>query len=297
MTVINNIKTLAVGKGARALLVGRKHSPTILMTTGLVGVVAAGVLASRATLQLEPIVEDLELTTTLIKEVGKNSDVSGSEVKRDLTKAYVGSSLKIAKLYAPSVTLGAVSVVCILGAHNILSKRNVGLAAALKITETSFKQYRERVVAEHGAEKDREYKLNLRAQEVDGDEKGKKEVAMVFDPDLGVSGYARIFDKDNVNWDRRQDYNVMFLKTNQSYANDRLKAHGHLFLNEVYDMIGFEHSREGAVTGWIYDGNGDNFVDFGLFEFNNIRAGAIADGTEGHILLDFNVDGSIWDKI
>jgi hypothetical protein len=296
MTAVETIKTLSIGKGARAVLQVRKFSPELLTGVGVVGVVAAGILASRATLKLEPIVNDLEIKRELIKGAGATNGKTEHEVKKELTKSYVNSSMQVVKLYTPSVVIGAASITAILGAHGIMKKRNVALAGALKISSDMVERYRAKFIEEHSEEEDREFRLNLRAQETE-DESGEKTIAMALDPDIGVSGYARIFDRDNVNWDRRPEYNIMWLKTHQSYANDRLKAHGHIFLNEVYDMLGFPHSKEGALVGWVWQGDGDNYVDFGIFEFNNIRAGALADGTEGHVMLDFNVDGPIWDKI
>ena len=69
-----------------------------------------------------------------------------------------------------------------------------------------------------------------------------------------------------------------------------------LFLNEVYDMIGFEHTPEGAVAGWVKD-NGDGFVSFGLDDVNNESARRFVNGEDNVVLLDFNVDGIIFDKI
>ena len=92
----------------------------------------------------------------------------------------------------------------------------------------------------------------------------------------------------------------MFLKDQQRYANDILKSKGHLFLNEVYDMLSIPRTKAGQVVGWIYDEKhpvGDNFVDFGIYDIYNERARDFVNGYERTILLDFNVDGNILDMI
>ena len=92
----------------------------------------------------------------------------------------------------------------------------------------------------------------------------------------------------------------MFLRAQQQYANDKLIAQGHLFLNEVYDMLGLPRTKAGAIVGWVYDDNnavGDNFVDFGIYDVHRETARDFVNGYERSILLDFNVDGVIYDLI
>ena len=88
----------------------------------------------------------------------------------------------------------------------------------------------------------------------------------------------------------------MFLKQQQSYANDLLKSRGHLFLNEVYDLLGIQRTKAGNIVGWIYDEKnpvGDNFVDFGIYDINRPKNRDFVNGYERTIILDFNVDGDI----
>jgi hypothetical protein len=86
----------------------------------------------------------------------------------------------------------------------------------------------------------------------------------------------------------------MFLQCQQNYFNQQLKARGHVFLNEIYDAIGLERSKAGTIVGWVTDGNGDGYIDFGMFEDASRR---FINGIEPSILLDFNVDGVIYDLI
>ena len=84
----------------------------------------------------------------------------------------------------------------------------------------------------------------------------------------------------------------------ETFANDLLKARGRLFLNEVYRMLGIDETKAGQVVGWVYNPDnptGDNFVDFGIYNMQRERVRAFVNGYEPNILLDFNVDGVIWD--
>lgn len=127
-----------------------------------------------------------------------------------------------------------------------------------------------------------------------------------FNPDnrivneVNVSQYAKLFDDSCIGWTKDPEYNMNFLKCQQNYCNDKLKAKGHLFLNEVYDMLGIPRSKAGAVVGWVYDEKnpiGDNFVDFGLFDSNDERNSDFINGYKNTAILDFNVDGNILNYI
>ena len=284
----------------------RKHSPEILAVGGAVGVVASGVMACRATTKLSEILEEpkqeIEKLKKYVGEKGYTEKYSEEDSKKDLAILYVQSGVKVAKLYAPSVTLGALSLGCMLGSNHILRKRNIGLAAAYATIDKSFKGYRKRVVERFGEELDRELRYNIKAKEIEeikidskGKEKVEKTTVSAVDPTIH-SDYARFFDASCTGWEKNAEYNLMFLKQQQNHANDLLKKRGHLFLNEVYDMLGFDRTEAGQYVGWLYDEkfpNGDNFVDFGIYDMDKERNRAFVNGHEPVILLDFNVDGKI----
>lgn len=282
---------LIKGKAARALLIAQKFSPEALTVIGVVGVVASAVLASRATLKLE---ETVDLANERLRVA--RAELVTKEDKKPLVRAQTRNVLEIVKLYGPSVTLGVASLTCIVSAHGILHKRNVAIAAAYKAVEGSFEQYRKRVVEEFGEEKDTEYRQGIRTT-VEKGEDGKKTTTKAFDP-TDVSLYARFFDEGNPNWSRFPGQNLVFLKIQQQYMNDLLITRGHVFLNDVYDALGMERTGAGAATGWVIrkDG-GDNYIDFGIYNADNEQARAFVNGNERNILLDFNVDGVIWDLI
>lgn len=303
---INNLVNSATRTLNRAGLKLKKHSPEIMVTAGVVGVVTSAVMACKATTKAGSIIEEKNSEMAKIHKVSETvdaSEYSEQDLKKDTAIVYVQTGVKFAKLYGPSIALGVVSIASILAGHNILRKRNFALAAAYTAVDTSFKEYRSRVVDRFGKELDRELRYNIKAQEVEetvvdektGKEKKVKKTVEVADPNT-YSDYARFFEDGCNGWSKNPEFNLMFLKNQQSYANDLLKTRGHLFLNEVYDLLGIPRTQAGNVVGWIYDEehpNGDNFVDFGIYDINKAKNRDFVNGYERTILLDFNVDGDI----
>lgn len=300
-----------VGKASLQL---KKHSPEILMVAGVVGTVASTVLACKATTKVSKILEEKNNTLDTIHNGVKNGEINGVEYteqdsKKDLTIVYTQTGIKLAKLYAPAVVVGTLSITSIVAGHQILKKRNLALAAAYAVVDKGFKDYRKRVVERFGEDLDKELRYNIKAKEVEEiivDENGNQaiEKKMVKELDKDAvsknSEYARFYDDGNDEWSKDPEFNLMYLRRQQEYANEVLKSRGHLFLNEVYDMLGIPRSKAGQVVGWIYDEknpNGDNYVDFGIYDLDDERKRAFVNGYERSILLDFNVDGVIYDLI
>ena len=303
MKLINSISKLT----GRTGLVLKKHSPEILLAAGIGGTVASAVLACRATLKCEEVLTNARGKFANIKEARETvsvEDYSDQDYKKDLTVAYVQTAVDFIKLYGPAVSLGVASMVCIVGSHGIMRKRNVALIAAYKAVEEGFYAYRKRVAEEFGEEKDYIYKHGLKAEQVietDVDEDGKPRKIKTTKLSAGdpndTSVYARFFDSSCREWSTTPEYNLMFLQAQQNYFNNMLQARGHVFLNEVYDALGIDRSNAGAVVGWVVSTTGDNYIDFGIFDGDKPRTRAFVNGYEPHILLDFNVDGVIYDLI
>lgn len=291
----------------------KKHSPEILVVAGVIGTVASAVMACRATTKIGEILDESNETLDAIHKYSENPETvpetieySPDDVKKDLAVTYVQTGLKIAKLYAPSVVLGGLSISAMLVSNNILRKRNVALAAAYATVDKGFKEYRERVVERFGEAVDHELRYNIKAKEIEEtvvDEKGKEkkvkkkvDVANINE----YSDYARWFDSSNPNWEETPDYNLMFLKAQQKYANDKLIAEGRLFLNDVYEALGIPKTKAGQIVGWVYDPSNpdiDSLVDFGIFDCYKENARNFVNGVEPAILLDFNCDGNVWDSM
>ena len=305
---MNNIVNSATKTFHRIGFKIKKHSPEILLVTGITGVVTSAVMACKATTKVDNIVEESKNTIDLIHEGMETGNIRGVEYteedgKKDISIVYVRTGVKFAKLYGPSVLLGLTSIGCILASNNIIHKRNVALSAAYTAIDRSFKGYRSRVIERFGENMDRELRYNIKTQEVKetvvdeetGKKKTVKSTVSVVDPNTH-SDYAKFFDEYCAGWTKDAEYNLLFLRQQQNYANELLKSRGHLFLNEVYDMLGIDRTKAGNIVGWVYDEEhpiGDNFVDFGIYVLDNEKARDFVNGRERSILLDFNVDGDI----
>lgn len=287
------IKNAVTSKLGRQILIGQKHMPAILFVAGVTGVVATVVLACRATLKVTDIIEEAQ---EQIDEV-ESLEHSDSEEGKALAKIYFRAGGKIALLYAPAVGVGILSVGALTGAHVTLTRRNVALTAAYAAVEKGFRQYRDRVVAEFGEGKDAEFRYGASKGEiVEETAEGPKvsEVTRLGCDDPSI--YARWFDDSCSTWQRNPESNRFFLKCQQNYLNDLLKSRGHVFLNEVYERLGMKHTRPGSIVGWV-KGQGDGFIDFGIFNVHSHTNRDYVNGWLDKVLLDFNVDGVIYDKI
>lgn len=290
----------------------KKHSPEILIVAGVVGTVTSAVMACKATTKVGKIAEAHEKQIDEVHEAVEKGVTKAGETyneensKKDLTIIYAQTGLKYVKLYAPAVILGTLSLTAIISSNNILRKRNVALAAAYTAVDKSFKEYRGRVVERFGKELDRELRYNIKAKEVEetvtdenGEEKTVKKTINVVDPN-SYSEFARIFDESCFGWTKDPEYNLMFLKQQQANANKILHKEGILFLNDVYEMLGFQKTKAGQVVGWVYDEKdpyADNFVDFGIYDVHREKVRDFVNGYERSIVLDFNVDGNVWDRM
>lgn len=312
MTKLDILKPVS-GKIGMAGLKLKKYSPEILVVAGVAGTIVSTIMACKATTKAESIIEEARERLNDIhamEELGKEekADYTSDDVKKDTTLVYFQTGLKFAKLYAPSVILGTLSFASILASNNILRKRNVALGAAYAAIDKSFKEYRGRVIDRFGEAVDRELKYNIKAQKIDdtvidpetGKEKKVKKTIDVAGSDLNCSPYAKFFDEGSEYYEKDPERNLYFLRAEQNYANDRLRSRGYVTLNEVYERLGIPTTKAGQIVGWVYDldkPNGDNYIDFGIYDTYREKNRDFVNGYERSILLDFNVDGDILDLI
>ena len=304
---ISNKLTRAFGK---TKLKVKKYSPEILVVAGCIGVVGTVVSACKATTKLSAVLDEgkknIDQLHDYVETHGYSEEYTEQDGKKDLAIMYTQTGLQLAKLYAPAVILGTLSITAILTSNNMLRKRNVALAAAYTAVNTSFKEYRGRVVERFGKELDRELRYNIKEKEVeetvvneDGTETTVKKTVRVADPNA-IDDTSKIWYEGNPGWSKDPEFNLMYLKKQQAYANDLLKSRGYLFLNEVYEILGFPRTAAGQQIGWIYDEKnpiGDNFVDFGIYDIHDEQKVNFVNGYERSIILEFNHDGNILEYI
>lgn len=296
-----------------------KASPELLLVAGAISIVGGTIAACKATTKLDQVLDESRNKIEKFHDVAENpekyelkEEYTEKDMRHDLFITYSKEAVDIVKLYAPAVALTTLGIACMFGSHNILSKRNAALAAAYATVDKGFKEYRKRVVERFGKDMDRELRFNIKSQEFEEktiDAKGKekiikKNVDVVSDDPSTYSEYAKFFDSSCREWEDNAEYNLSFLKNMENRANDLLRVNGHLFLNEVYDMLGIERTKAGQIVGWVYKKNSDEQgedsdgrVDFGIFEGRRVKNREFVNGYEPVILLDFNVDGNILDMM
>ena len=281
MNLIPRPVTRAYG---RTVLRTKKNSPHILFGAGMAGVVGGTVLACRSTLQLEEHLDEFKADIEKVKE-------DSAAIEPKLTHVYVKHMARIGKLYAPALVVGGAGIACLSGAHVQLTRRNGVLTAAYAGLLKAYDEYRHRVREEVGEDKEMELHLGA-VEETTGT--GKNQLTNVVIDSNKLSLHARIFDEYNKNFRNDAEWNLTFLRAQQYYFNGLLQMRGHVFLNEVYEALGFEHSRAGALCGWVVTKDSTNHIDFGLY---TPRSSRFINGNERAVVLDFNVDGIIYDKI
>ena len=305
------VSTSAARFAGKAEFTIKKNSPEILLGAGIVGFVGTIVLACRATCRADEV---LEFHRRKIKDIEDAKEIADADpegemsydieiYRQDKAIRYLKTTGSLAKLYAPTVAVGTLSLVCILTSRNIMQKRYLGVVAAYNGLSAAFEEYRKRVRDEYGEGLDKHFRYGTTYDELPVyDENGKKtkEKEQVEKTETGMvmpnDDSCRFFDSSNPNWDKNPTFSMMWLRGQQNILNDILHTRGHVFLNEVYDALGFPHTPQGAVLGWI-DGEGDNCIDFGLYDPNKENVRRFVNGVDNVIMLEFNHDGVIWDRI
>lgn len=284
-----------------------KHAPTILSVAASAGVVATGYLAWQAGTRFE-YVEGRDWERR--KECQRNADnIPDEEVPKYERMLRIKFILDTAYTVAPAAIVGAATITMIYFSNSISKKRLAAVGAAYTALQTAFDGYKKTMVDALGKETVEKIvapklpNVGKSAEEILSSD-NKSDAADVADAVIAsmkdLSPYARIISEDSSNcWDDSEDYTSENIAAVQLWANRRLERKGHLFLNEVFDQFGLSRTREGAVVGWIKNSeNGDGYVSFGDFEANTYRVpNDDYSRVDTNFILDFNVDGMIWDKI
>jgi hypothetical protein len=284
----------ALSRGALEL---KKDSPHIFFVVGIAGVIGGTILACRATLKLDKELEDFKTDISDRKEFEEKiaphfrdksrDDYVENNYNKQMAKIYIRHSVRIAKLYAPAGGVMIISIGLLGGSHAQLTRRNAALMSAYAALQTAYENYRNRVREEIGEEREAELYRDVHIK----NEKGE----IVASNPTQFSPFARFFDEFSTDFTKDPEVNRFFIQCQEEHANDILRSRGHVFLNDAYDYLGLDRTRAGAIVGWVYDPDNPNKrIDFGIF---NERNSPFVNGWERAILLDFNVDGIVYDKI
>lgn len=313
-----SVKGFAYRAGAKV----QKRSPEILLVTGGITFVATVVVACKQTLKCEEVLDKHERDMTniencleLAEEDPDKVDYTLEDAKRDRFIAYCHTGLGFAKVYAPAVLLGVVSLTCFGCSFNIMRKRNLALTAAYTALDSAFKTYRKRVKDELGDESDQYFRYGYK----------KVKDALIAGKDADGNDIAVVADEiDTVPWDEEGEnktpdhifvfapetskywgvdeiHNDMTIASVKNVAQVDYNMKGFLFLNDILKALGMSEIPYGQLVGWM-KGVGDDYLDFGV---RKVYRKASSDPNRNPLglkyeciyELEFNTCGMIWNKI
>lgn len=290
-------------KGAELQL--KKAAPDIMFFAGIALSAFSVYEFCKKAPKAEPIVDQYKDNIEALAEDHKEEAYDDNEYRKIVVKETVKTGTELARIYWLPATMWVGSTALIGGSHYILKDRNAALGAIAAGLGAELKTLHQRIVEKYGEEGLAELKYGTETKEIETksiDEKTGEEVVnksvVPMSPGRGLSIYARFFDETCVGWQNNAEYNLAYLMAREEEANRRLKADGHLFLNDVYDMLGMGRSKAGATVGWRYMKNnpyGDNHISFGIHNDNRRGNRDFVNGIQPVVLLDFNVDGPILD--
>lgn len=288
----------------------KKYSPQIMIVGGVVGGIAGTVLACIKTKEALDVIEDAEIELEAIQStLDAKLDYTKEEAQKDRFHLYTHTAGKLVKIYAGPGLILVGSAAGILCGTGILNKRNAGLAASVASTTLSMNEYRKRLIDHFGEEEgkklDKEFRYGLKETEIKEeviDENGKKKtikrkVKVLDENTKRVTNYTRILDWTNPHYDNNLDYLLFFARAQQSYFNDKLYANRYVFMNDVDEALGFPKTKAGQIVGWRRDNTDekiDNYIDFSIQEDWALDEYGLK---RPILLLEYNVDGSILDKV
>lgn len=296
------------------------RSPELLIGAGVVGLVGAAVVAVRRgvrwhTAAKAEIVHDLE---TIKKAEGSPQYTREARV-RDYAQVIGKGVWSFTQIYGPSVAVGAASVVSILAGTGILRGRLAAVASAAATAQAALDRYRQRVREKLGEDSDYEFAYEVSAKKAKiKHEDGTKETQVTYHlvPSSGewmsASPYSRLWDESALEWSPNRELQYLTLRSLENHFNRELDVRGVVFLNDVYTALGLPMSKDAALVGWVKDYEkpkmaklaaelgrvpGDGVISFGVFENESPSARAYLSGDDDRVVLDFNVDGVIYDLI
>ena len=303
------------GAAKRAAIKVSKHSPEILIGTGIVSMTAGTVVACKQTTKAGAIIEDHKERMKPIIEARALADkkeaiYSEQDQRKDTVIVFSQTGVKFAKLYSVPIALEVLGIVCILSGTHILNRRYVGMAASYAGLQKSYSDYRKRIVDEYGADVDFRAANGVSSArhdyvEVDPETGEQKEIEKdydsVIDPEH-ISMYSVLFDEMYSGlWTPNPVSNMAQIKAVEEFWNQRFENRKFVYYHEVlrdlaiWDRLPDEKQQQLVGKGWVW-GCGDNHISLGIFDVNKPITDAKKEfimGYEPSVLIEPNLDGDV----
>ena len=200
-----------------------RNSPAILTGLGCAGVLTTAILTGRATLRASEI----------LKMEAPDEQLPATEIVKLTWKVFI-----------PPVLVGASSIACIIGANTINTHRNAALAALYSLSETAFREYKEKVVEEIGRNKELKVRDSIAQDRVTTNPVGDRTI--IFTGNGEVLCYDALCDRYFKSSAEKIRQEV--LKLNEDLRNDMW-----LDLNDLYYAIGLPSTKLGNQVGFDMD--------------------------------------------
>ena len=297
--LVEGVKTTAV----RAANGAKKHSPEILVTTGVVTTVFGVVMLCKDTLEAPTIIDECKARLDEIHAAVENEELESYtevEAKKDTTKVYLQTGVKLGKLYGRDAFITTAGLGCMLASNMILRKRNAQALAAYFAVSKAYTTYRDRVIERFGEETDYQILHNIKQETIEetytdekGKEKTRKKKVDVADPN-SESMYVRYFLPSNPEWKSTDELNEAMFNAFERVACDNLRRKGQLVLNEVYNQLGFKECTAGLVMGWTYNKENPDKTVWPEIRRKKVYLPDEFGGYTEAWALDFNVDRNVY---
>lgn len=309
-----NVGKMIASKTAVTGIKLKNARPEILVVGGIAMIVAGGVYACIQTPKAVKVIDEHKDRVEKLKTYAENADnekvYSPEEYRKDLTKRYMRTGVKLVKVYSGPMLLTVVGVGSVLYGHNILRKEHAEVLAAYGTLQSAYDEYRNRVRKMYGEDIDEKIFRGETEEEVTVDNgDGKIETKKIKHVNPIGDPYTVIFEEVTAPalWTPVATTNRMNVVAIQAECNRMLEANGYLFLNDVLRMLGMKETEISRKVGWIAHkpdepytvGDNDGFVDFGLFRRKPYDVNGryeFLNGDEPNFVIHFNVQGVIIDK-
>lgn len=201
----------------------KKHSPEILMGIGIAGMVTTTVMAVRATPKALRMIEE------------KTEDVPMTPIEKVKT---------VWPCYIPAAIVGMASIGCLICSNSVNARRNAALATAYTLTESTLKEYQEKVIEEIGEKRESGIRDAIAKDRLDKNPVANNTVIITD------SGNTMCFDVLSGRYFRSD---IDKIKKTVNELNRRMCSENYISLNEFYYELGLEGIKQGDEIGWCID--------------------------------------------
>jgi len=213
-----------------------RNSPHILTGFGCAGVLTTAILTGHSTLKAYRIIQ--------IEKENWNDSYAQVKYSRHNEMSKMSIVKLTWKVFIPPVLMGATSIACIIGANSINNSRNAALAALYSLSETAFREYKEKVVEEIGRTKELKIRDNVAQDHVTNNPVGDRTIIITGNGD--VLCYDALCDRYFKSSPEKIRQQVLDF-------NYELRSEMWLDLNDLYYHLGLPSTKLGKQMGFDID--------------------------------------------